>query len=185
MKSDQGTWARIQGGDVNALSDLHERYYVPLCSFATKTLKRETVAEELVSSCFVRLWEQRKIIALQYSLKSYLYFMVRNQAIDYVRAHHKDPLFVTPDLVEIPTEEEMTDQEFYADLYQAIGKLPEQRRKILELAAFESLSYKEIASKLDISVNTVKTQMGRAYHFLKTELETRKLLVLWDLYRLK
>ncbi len=68
--------------------------------------------------------------------------------------------------------------EFYAELYTAINKIPDQRRRILELAAFESLTYKEIAQQLNISVNTVKTQMGRAYQFLKEELDPKNFLLL-------
>ena len=64
-------------------------------------------------------------------------------------------------------EKEFDDLQQYARLYQAIKKLPDQCRKILELAVFESLSYNDIAQNLNISKNTVKTQIGRAYRYLK------------------
>jgi RNA polymerase sigma-70 factor (ECF subfamily) len=97
--------------------------------------------------------------------------MLRNIIVSHARKT-KDIAFVglenMPDIID---ESEMRNQEYYAELYLAIQKLPEQRRKILELAAFDSLTYKEIADRLEISVNTVKTQMGRAYQFLKEELD--------------
>ena len=58
-------------------------------------------------------------------------------------------------------------EQFLARLKKAIDKLPEQRKKILEMAAYGNMSYKEIAETLDISLNTVKTQMSRAYRSLK------------------
>lgn len=140
------------------------------------------VAEELVSNCFLRLWDSRKTIAIHHSVRAYLYFMVRNQTIDYLRANKSVEIFPERELPEIPSEEEMNAEEFYASLYQAIAKLPGQRRHILEMAAFESMSYRQIAEQLGISVNTVKTQMGRAYHFLKEELGAKKmglLLAIW------
>lgn len=70
-----------------------------------------------------------------------------------------------------PADEEAFDeQEQYQALYSTLEKLPLQRRRILEMAIFDSLSYNEIAEKLKISRNTVKTQIGRAYRFLKENL---------------
>jgi RNA polymerase sigma-70 factor (ECF subfamily) len=69
----------------------------------------------------------------------------------------------------------------YARLYSALEKLPEQRRRILELAVFESCTYAQIAERLGISVNTVKTQMGRAYRFLKEELDPKSINLLFML----
>jgi RNA polymerase sigma-70 factor (ECF subfamily) len=59
----------------------------------------------------------------------------------------------------------------YNLMYEAIEKMPDQRRRILKMAAFEEKSYAEISKELGISVNTVKTQMSRAYKFLRNELK--------------
>ena len=48
---------------------------------------------------------------------------------------------------------------------------PKKEGIILELAIFESCTYQEIAEKLGITKNTVKTQMVRAYKFLKESLD--------------
>ena len=172
-RTDGELWNEIKSGDVESLRLLHDRYFFPLCNFANKSLRLPSVAEELVSTCFLRLWEQRKTIAIHQSVKSYLYVMVRNQVTDYVRSNKGKTVTTSSEIPDIPAEAEINDQEFYADLYRAIGRLPEQRRRILEMAAFESMTYNEIAEQLNISVNTVKTQMGRAYRFLKEDLDPR------------
>lgn len=168
---DQNIWDKIVDGDVAALKILHLKYYYPMRLWAGKYTRSNALAEELVSDCFIKLWERRKFIIIEKSLKSYLYLMLRNIIVSHARKT-KDIAFVglenMPDIID---ESEMRNQEYYAELYLAIKKLPEQRRKILELAAFDSLTYKEIADRLEISVNTVKTQMGRAYQFLKEELD--------------
>jgi RNA polymerase sigma factor (sigma-70 family) len=51
---------------------------------------------------------------------------------------------------------------------------PDQCRKVLELAVFDSKTYNEIAEELNISKNTVKTQMGRAYKHLKEKLDPKE-----------
>ncbi|WP_163709505.1 RNA polymerase sigma-70 factor [Mangrovibacterium lignilyticum] len=174
QQTDQEIWAEIRNGEVKALRLLHDRYFFSLCNFADKSLHQLPVSEELVSNCFLRLWEQRKSIEIHQSVKAYLYFMVRNQVVDYIRSDKNRLIATTDEIPEIPTEEEINQHEFYAVLYRAIAKLPDQRRQILELAAFQSMTYKQVAQNLNISVNTVKTQMGRAYQFLKEEIGAKR-----------
>lgn len=99
--------------------------------------------------------------------------MLHNQLVSQLRKAKREIVVSTEHLPDLPDEAVLTNQDFYAELYRAIQKIPEQRRKILELAVFDSLSYKEIAARLNISVNTVKTQMGRAYQFLKEDLDPK------------
>lgn len=172
-ENDQVVWESVRNGNVGSLRQLHERYYFQLCHFVNRFLNDMTVSEELVSDCFVKLWLQREQIFIQKSVKAYLYFMVRNRMINYSRKRKKDLIRHRESVPDYPGEDEVNKLDFYAELYQAIKRLPEQRRKILELAAFDALSYHEIAIQLNISVNTVKTQMGRAYQFLKEELDSR------------
>jgi RNA polymerase sigma-70 factor (ECF subfamily) len=103
--------------------------------------------------------------------------MLRNQIISHSRKAKRKFIFESEDVPDIPDEEEIKDHHFYSELYSAIHKIPEQRRKILELAVFESYSYKQIAAHFGISVNTVKTQMGRAYQFLKEELDPKNFFI--------
>jgi RNA polymerase sigma-70 factor (ECF subfamily) len=174
---DQNIWGKIVEGDVDALKVLHEKYYYQMWLWASKCTRNKTLAEELVSDCFIKLWERRQYIFIEKSLKSYLYLMLRNQIVSQTRKS-KHQLFVgLENLPDIPDETTVNNFDYYAGLYRAIQRMPEQRRKILELAAFESLSYKEVAARLNISVNTVKTQMGRAYQFLKEELDPNNFLL--------
>lgn len=176
--NDQQIWNEIVNGDVEALRILHEKYYHQLWLWARRYAKNGTLADEFVSDCFIKLWNHRQDIVIEKSLKSYLYLMLRNQIVSYSRKSKHEILMGSDSLPDLPDDVLIKNQEFYSELYSAINKIPEQRRKILELAAFESLSYKEIATQLNISVNTVKTQMGRAYQFLKEELDPKNFLIL-------
>ena len=175
---DLSAWKKIADGDAKALRHLHDRYYHGLWLWAVKCTRNESLAEELVSDCFIKLWDSRQKISIEKSVKSYLFLMLRNQIIVHARKSKNEVVFNDKKLPDIPDDAEMNDQDFYAELYKAIQKIPEHRRKILELAVFESQSYKEIAQRLGISVNTVKTQMGRSYQFLKEELDPKNFLLL-------
>ena len=174
---DQNIWSKIVEGDVKALKVLHEKYYYQMWLWACKYSRNTTHTEELVSDCFIKLWERRQYIFIEKSLKSYLYLMLRNQIVSQARKSKHQLVIGFETLPDVPDETTINHFDYYAGLYQAIQRMPEQRRRILELAAFESLSYKEVAARLNISVNTVKTQMGRAYQFLKEELDPTNFLL--------
>jgi RNA polymerase sigma-70 factor (family 1) len=173
---DKYLWENIRKGSKTDLKKLHDRYFSQLCLYAFKSAQKPEVMEELVSDCFIKLWENRKKIEIQTSVKHYIFLMLRNSIIDYQRK--KKFLTVSLDNINEPANEEFFDeQEDYAVLYSALEKLPEQRRRILELAVFESLSYNKIAEKLHISRNTVKTQISRAYSFLREKITSESFLI--------
>ncbi|MGV8091599.1 MAG: RNA polymerase sigma factor [Mangrovibacterium sp.] len=174
--NDLTIWENIRKGDLNSLRVLHDRYFIQLCVWTQKVIPDQFLSEELVSDCFVKLWLGREHILIQKSVKGYLFFMLKNQIIDHSRKSHLHTLDLDS-LPDLPDNETFNRQDFYAELYEAIQKLPRQRRKILQMAAFDSLTYKEIAAQLDISVSTVKTQMVRAYQFLKKELDPKSFIL--------
>lgn len=167
-------WKSIQKGDINALKRLHDTYFHKMYLYAAKSIPdRNGLVEELVSDCFIKLWENRKQIKIHSSIKQYLFVILHNRIID----HYRKKRFLTQSISEeIPDpgdEKFFDDQKQYTKLYMAVKKLPEQCRTVLELAVYESLTYNEIADRLNISRNTVKTQIARAYRSLKEMLDPR------------
>ena len=186
MVEDSSLWINIKKGDKIALKELHKRYYHQMYLYAIKWSDgNQEVAEEIVSDCFIKLWEIRKKIEIQSSVKHYLFYMLQNGMIDNFR---KKKLLTEPLVEDLPTlgdEKDFDDQKQYLRLYQELKNLPDQCRKVLELAIFESLTYNEIAEKLQITKNTVKTQMGRAYKYLKERLNPKDFLFFFFLYKNK
>ena len=56
--------------------------------------------------------------------------------------------------------------------------MQEERRRILHMVCMEGMKYQDVANQLNISINTVKTQMGRALQFLRKELKDDEYLAL-------
>ena len=69
--------------------------------------------------------------------------------------------------------EEVSDnfEESYKRLQKVIDSLPPKCKDIFVLGCVEGYSYKEVATRLGVSVNTVKTQIKLAYKKVKSELE--------------
>jgi len=76
-------------------------------------------------------------------------------------------------LLEIPDyngTDSMIETELKTKIDLAINDLPEKCREIFVLSRYENLKYQEIASKLQISVKTVETQMSKALQHMRIRL---------------
>lgn len=182
---DKLNWNKIKLGDKQAFRLLFDEYYSSLCLYANSMICNLELSQDVVSDCFVRIWERRETIHIKSSMKNYLLLSVRNSIYSYMRSpesRREDIDTIIGKLENIPIEEyDLEKDETIFHVYKLIEELPEQRKKIIELAAFKGMTYKEIAKMLDISVNTVKTQMARAYLFLRDRLGNDHFL-LWFLF---
>jgi len=145
------------------------------------------LVEDIVQESFIVLWEkQSEIYRNQEDLKRYLFVTVRNRTISYLRSIKIKHVELETSL----TQAEEDDDELYSDeelairISKAIQKLPVKCREIFLLAYSDGLSYKDIAEKLSISKNTVKTQMVIAYRILRQELKGPHMALLF-FFRLK
>lgn len=173
----------IRGGDTEAFSSLFRRHYEPLCYFAERYLHDIQAAEGIVQDVFVRLWQSRETLGVQSSLRSYLYASVRNASLNYV----KRQTFTTsldheeerPGDATAQPDVQVESNDLAEALEKAMEGLAPRCRQIFFMAKYDGLSYKEIAEVLDISVNTVKTQLQRALKSLSKSLQHFRFLLLF------
>lgn len=176
---------KIKSGDEKAFEYVFKSYYALLCTYAFDLVKDDGLAEDVVQEILIKVWENRGKIDIQTSLKAYLYRSVYNHCINllkHLRVVKNLEDRYTEDVLSnaeftLLTEEYPLDDYFYEglerDIDEAITSLPEQCRIIFQMSRFENLSYEEIARKLDISVNTVKTQIRRALEKLRTSIKKK------------
>lgn len=179
-------WVKIKDGDKQVFRLLFDEYYSSLCLYANSMVHDLELSQDIVSDCFVRIWERRETIEIESSIKYYLLLSVRNAMYSYMRSPESrktDINKVIDRLENTPIEEyNLEKDKTILRVTELIEQLPEQRKRILELAAFKGKTYTEIADLLGISVNTVKTQMARAYRFLRDGFRKENLL-LWVFFR--
>ena len=170
----------IQKGDIAAFEELYRQYYIFLCLVAEHIVRNHSDAEEIVSDVFVRLWNIREKIDITTSVKGYLIKAVHNTSLNYLerfRLTHKltdslsnsDYEFLAWDS-DYPLGQ-LYEKEIMNILEQGISELPDGCRKIFILSRNEDMKYSDIADKLGISVNTVKTQMKIALARLRENLK--------------
>jgi len=179
---DHEIWDKIKSGNKKAFRLLFNQYYSSLCLYANSIINNIQLSQDIVSECFIRIWERRENIQINSSVKQYLLLTVRNAVYSYLRSPESrkiDINTIIDSLENTPTiDYDLETDEVIVRIYRLIEKMPEQRKKIFELATIKGKSYKEVAEILGISVNTVNTQISRAYRYLRDELGNEGLL-LW------
>ena len=165
-QSDLENWQKIVAGDATAFSELFYKYYKPLYQFAGRFVKDAQSAENIVQEIFVNLWLNRNTLNIKSNLKIYLFSSVKNQSLNYLAKQKRidalEQKIEGQKLTENSVEENYLKKEWRQAVLQAIDRLPQQCRQVYTMKRYNDLKYSEIAEILNISVNTVKTQMKRA-----------------------
>ena len=162
---------KMQEGDWSAFNSFFDCYAEQLFHYALGFVKHREEAEDIVQEVFIYLWTNRDKITYTGSVYAYLCRSVKNSCIDYklhekVEERYRQEMMITG--VD-DSDENDNFEELYDRLQSIMETLPPKCREIFILGCMESMSYKEIAEQLDISVNTVKTQMKTAYKKIKDE----------------
>jgi RNA polymerase sigma-70 factor (ECF subfamily) len=163
---------QLEEGDQEAFSLIYERYHKLLYAVAFQYLKSRAAAEDAVQHVFCKLWEHRASIAVDTNLRNYLYSMTKNYVLNYIRnqnnaAAHSYRMAQTMDACDNDLYEGLEHKE-QADIFQrALARLPQQKQEVCLLKMDESLSNQDIAERMQISVNTVKTHYAQAIKQLR------------------
>lgn len=161
--------------DKAAFEELFRSYFTPLCSFAQKFVRDADEAKDIVHNVFINLWNKRKEIDLETSLKSYLFQGVHNRSLNYIRDNKKLVQFDAPQNKAelgkyLESRDHLVSSEAESRINRALDDLPDKCREIFLMNRFDGLKYREIAEKLNISIKTVETQMSRALKSLRERL---------------
>jgi RNA polymerase sigma-70 factor (ECF subfamily) len=163
----------LQKGNERAFDFIFKEYYKSLSQFSYSFIKDQDKAESLVQEVFIKLWEKRETLTSIDNFLSYLMVMVRNISIDYLRKEKtslKVYLKIRPEESVNTTEEQVSKNEFEEKVLKSVMKLPERCRIAFELSRFDSLTNKEIAEEMKITVKGVEALIGRSLKLLRSEL---------------
>lgn len=152
--------------------ELFDTYYPSLCLFANKYIKNVEISKDIVQEVFIKVWENKVSFLSSTTVKSYFYIAVKNKSLDYLKSnyHLSTDICTIKHIEKIETESyflrEVVIIETSKILDDAINTLPYKCSQIIKLSLNE-YSNKEIATKLSITINTVKTQKKIAYQKLR------------------
>jgi RNA polymerase sigma-70 factor (ECF subfamily) len=167
--SDQQLVQSITCGEEGALRELFDRHWLSLFNKAHSFLGNEDAAKDCVQEVFIWLWLHREEVRIG-NVSHYLYQAVRYRAFSALRSRRAAVGFeerVVQLTERILVSDELEYRELKAFLEKLVASLPEDQRLIFRLHREESLTYKEIADRLGISVKTVEKKMTLSLKYLR------------------
>ena len=189
LTADTRTEQLSQLSEEKVFEELFRKYYSKLSVFANKFVNDLQVSEEIVSDTFTYLWAQKDFLKFNNSAKAYLYRMVQNRCLNYLKHKKIESEYVNylarhnmlseiPELSRNPYQE----KELAQQIQRAIQDLPEKCREVFKLSRFEQLKNKEIAEQLNISPKTVERHMTIALERMRVCLKHLFVILLLTFY---
>jgi|SRR5262245_19392926 len=168
---DEAIARAIAAGEGSALALAYDRHGALVYGLACRILRDAPAAEEVVQDVFLELWRRASTFDPRLgSLPAFLVTLARSRAIDRLRSRRASPAGGDPSGLERLPDETPPPLEFAsredarAEVLRALGALPEEERRVVELAYFEGLSQSRIAERTGSPLGTVK---GRARNALR------------------
>ena len=155
-----------------AFIELFNRVSSKLKSYAIRCGANQADAEEIVQECLLIVWRKAPTFNPQAaSAITWLYTIVRNKRIDFVRKQRPD-LIGSDDLWPEPESEKLenhVESDLNANIIRTLlYELPEEQRQIVFKVYFEGKSHSEIANELDLPLGTIKSRLRLAMKKLDT-----------------
>jgi|SRR5690606_181111 len=168
-----------------AFSFVFHRYYSRLCLFASQFINASGEAEDIVDEAFMKIWRGQRSFESIDHFKSSLYQTTRhiglNKRTSNLRRSIRTDYYISS---QEQSQQSQLQQIVYAEamgeLYHAIQSLPPKAQKIIRATYLEGRSNEEVATEMQISIQTVKNQKLRALTLLRARLkrDTFNLLLL-------
>ena len=162
--SDEALMMCVQGGELASLQELVLRYERPLYSFLARYTGDRHLAEDLFQDCFLRVAERREAFDAARGFRPWIYSVAANLARDAcrrreVRSREIDQARLAPKKGAPRPDEEAERLEEVEIVRDILSGLPEDARAMVLLHFHQGLTYKEVASALEVPVGTVKSRM--------------------------
>jgi RNA polymerase sigma-70 factor, ECF subfamily len=168
---------RLKARDQSAIGELYDRYGRVVYTVILRIVRDRAVAEDLVQECFLRVWTRSQGFDSEKGvLGPWILTIARNQALDYIRsvqgrvwnsmasADNEHPNVFRD------WEGEMLDGVRLKQVQNALQKLTDKQKTVIELAYFEGLSQSEMAERMNEPLGSVKTWVRTALQTLRDEL---------------
>lgn len=180
--SDLELMQRISSKDLSALELLYARYSPIIYTLVKKIITDRTTADEVLIEVFEIMWTKINFFDFQTSnVYTWIITLARNKAIDSIRRSRNAEMksydleyereFIIPKLSRLIDPLDLaTSDKISPTLSKAMNNLTEAQKFVISLSYYEGLTEQEIASRLNIPLQTVKHKIKVALNNLKENL---------------
>ncbi|SMO56268.1 RNA polymerase sigma-70 factor [Solitalea koreensis] len=164
---------QLKADEALGFKNLFDKYYKQLCLQAFILLDNSEEAEDVVQTFFLKLWQEKQYHQIETSLKAYLKSAVRNACLNRIKQRKSFTEGSIEDaslLADENSDNVLENKELQNQIEKALSSLPDHCRKIFTMVALENKKYQEAADELGVSINTVKTQLKRAFSKMREQM---------------
>lgn len=175
-KEFESAMSKIRQGDKQGLQEIYEAYISLIYAIVKDVLQNKESAEDVTSDFFIKLWDKADYYKSGSGHKAWMSTIARNMAIDYLRKYRKeeasellndiDPESFSQQFLE---NDSPVEREVIADVSvkEALSRLKEKERQIMNMKILGEMSFKEIADVLHIPLGTVTWRYRNAVNKLR------------------
>jgi len=174
----------IRKKNKNVFKTFFNKHYEGFVIYANGYLYDTQASEDIIQDVFIYIWEHADKIEIKSSLKGYLLTMIRNRCLNHLKSikitDNSNFLEFNINLITEHVFDSTTKEEkdiVYHQVLNLVDTLPEKMQQVVKLKFLHNYKYAEIAEEMDISINTVKTQLKRAKYKI-TELITSLVIIM-------
>ena len=165
----------LKEGGFAAFEVLFKKYAENLYAFTLSITREPYIAEEITQLVFMKIWEKRDQIEKDLPFKSFIFSIAYSETISWLRKEKSEKRKTEGYKAETETVSNETDyfiefNNIKSLAIQTIDNFPKKRKEIFKLSREQGYSNKEIATRLNISVRTVESQISAALKTLKEKL---------------
>ncbi|MCI0535965.1 MAG: sigma-70 family RNA polymerase sigma factor [Verrucomicrobiales bacterium] len=171
---------RVASGDVDAFSEVYDRFADPMFSLAMRILRDGSAAEDAVQEAFVQIWEKASTYnpALGKPM-TWAVTLARNRAIERLRSSVRREKLAAALANETEwgeptlagTDDAIMGNETARQVRAALAQVPVEQRQAIEMAYFGGLTQTEIATALNVPLGTVKARIRRGMLLMRDLLD--------------
>jgi RNA polymerase sigma-70 factor (family 1) len=166
---------KLKASERDSFKTIVNHFHSGIFNFLVFKVNDRAKAEDLLQDTFIRLWENREALDEKLSIKSYLFTIANNLALNHIRHESivwrfKQNPSLDRALPETPFEK-LTQKELEGCIQNTIDKMSDKVRMVFLMCKVEGLPYREIAERLGLSVATVESHMVKALRMIREDLE--------------
>lgn len=166
----------LKSGDRTAFREIYYRYHKKLYFTALQYLRHREMAEDAVQDIYIKLWLNKNTLNPALSLKAFMATCLKNHVLNMIRSNKKK-IANTFELTEADhpitncTADDIQMNEYRKIMNEGVNRMPDQKKRVFELKVFQGESNSEVATRLGISINTVKVHYYHSRQFMKAYLK--------------
>ena len=176
------TNSNLKKGDPSTFKDVFRVLYPRLKGYCKLFVPDDNKVEDLIQETFITLWEKRNSIKTDRSIESYLFVILRNNCLNYLRNEKLEKTTFSVNLEEVSElqylyqidflgkEEKSLEEQLVESFQQVVNELPDKMKLVFTQCKIEGRKQKEVAEEMGISLKMVEKHIAKAKEQIKNKL---------------